>query len=149
MRLILLPILLLTVTVAACSPESEEAPATPQAASAPAAAPATTPAPQQRAAIEPSTTGPVQVVPASLDSCAGTVTTVKWDFSTTAPDASVIEIFVGGGADATLFASGGNVGEAPTQAWTMPGSVFVARDKASGRELGRAVVGGPACQAAG
>lgn len=127
--------------LAACAPEPEETPASTPAAPAAAdaaAAPAATPA-----------SSDMQVVPAQITSCAGEIATVKWDFSKSHADVAVVEIYVGPADAPTLFASGGNTGEASTGAWTVPTTLFIARDKATGTELGTVAATGPACPAAG
>lgn len=86
------------------------------------------------------------VKPAALQSCdPPEAVTVQWDFSTSHPEASTIEIWVGSEEQPMLFASGGAAGSATTGAWAHPGLVFRARDAAGGEEVGRVAIAGPEC----
>ena len=66
--------------------------------------------------------------------------------STAEKAVAVVEIYAGN-AEGTpgLFASGGAVGQSETGPWVRPGSVFSLRDKATGSELEKLVIGGPVC----
>lgn len=86
------------------------------------------------------------VDPASIAACGQpVVATVKWDVRKEHPQTTTVQIYTGADDAPTLFAEGGNYGEAKTAAWTSPGSIFRLRDKASGEELQRVVVAGPKC----
>ena len=93
------------------------------------------------------TTGPVTLVPATLDACEpGAVVVVHWDMRETHPDITDVEIWTGAVGNQTLFAAGGYTGEASTvQPWAHPGTIFSVRNKADGEEVASAVVGGPDC----
>lgn len=92
-------------------------------------------------------TGPLYLIPAKLDACEpGAVVVVHWDMRETHPDISNVEIWTGPLGNQTLFAAGGNVGEASTmQAWAHPGTIFSVRNKAGGTEVATAAVDGPSC----
>ena len=86
------------------------------------------------------------VDPASIAECGKpVVATLKWDVREKHPGVVTVQIHTGSDDAPVLFAEGGNYGEAKTEAWTGPGSIFVLRDKASGEELQRVIVAGPAC----
>ena len=127
--------LALLASLAAC-----KQPQTPDAAapSAPAAVAAENPA---------SPAGPLYLVPAKLDACEpGAVVVVHWDMRKTRPDIANVEIWTGAPGSQTLFAAGGYAGEASTvQPWAPPGTTFSLRNKADGKEVATAVVGGPTC----
>ena len=84
--------------------------------------------------------------PAELPNCDFTKVTLKWDASGAGIPIAVVEIYAG---DATstpgLFAAGGITGEKETGPWVRPGSTFSLRDKATGNELEKLVIGGPRC----
>jgi hypothetical protein len=127
---------LLMIGLSACQPSDTDASKTP---ASPASAPAVT------AASAP--TGPVTIEPASLASCEkGEVVTVRWDIRKDHPDVKEIEVWTGSATHPlTLFAASGIAGEAKTGPWAGPGSIFAVKDRATGQELARATVQGPAC----
>ena len=136
-RLSLAIALLLPIGITACQPSSTDpskpeaaANTTPTATAAPAAA-----------------KGPVSIDPASLASCeTPAVVTVRWDIRAGHPDVKEIEVWTGSATHPlTLFAASGTAGEAKTGPWAGPGSIFAVKDKATGKELGRATIEGPAC----
>lgn len=125
----------IVIGLSACSPES-----TPHAASSSAPASSTPTIGEKEA------TGPAYVVPSELASCTeGKVVTLKWDFRSTHPDVSDVEILTGAPTKETLFAAGGPNGEALTGAWAYPGTIFIIKNKADGTELNRVIVSGPSC----
>lgn len=88
----------------------------------------------------------ISVAPDNLQSCDGAVVTVHWDASKLGITTDSTEIWVdSSNADAKLFSAGGSSGEARTDAWARPGTRFFLKNKSDGRELGQAVIGGPAC----
>lgn len=126
-------VLLASLLLVACQQE--------QAVSTTDKAPA---APQPSQAIAPVSGDLIRVEPASLGDCNQAAVTVRWDLQSK-PGVNDVEIWVGAGPAAKLFAAGGNHGEAQTGAWTRPGEVFAVRAPGQTEELGRAVVGGPSC----
>lgn len=109
------------------------------------AAPASTPS-SAATASESKPSGPAYVVPGELTGCTqGKVVTLKWDFRSIHPEVTEVEILTGTPATETLFAAGGPTGEAPTGPWAYPGTMFVIKNKADGKELSRVVVAGQAC----
>lgn len=94
--------------------------------------------------IAPISSDLIRVEPASLTGCEPTVVTVRWDVQSK-PKVNDVEIWVGAGSAAKLFAAGGNHGETQTGAWARPGEVFALRLAGQSEELGRTVVGGPSC----
>lgn len=88
----------------------------------------------------------IHAEPAELTNCEFTKVTLKWDASGAGIPIAVVEIHAG---DATstpgLFAAGGITGEKETGPWVRPGSTFSLRDKATGNELEKLVIGGPRC----
>lgn len=95
----------------------------------------------------PAAAGPLYLIPAKLDACEpGAVVVVHWDMRKTRPDITDVEIWTGVPGKQTLFAAGGYAGEASTvQPWAHPNTTFSLRNKADGKEVASAVVGGPAC----
>lgn len=69
---------------------------------------------------------------------------IAWNVASK-PGVQEVEVFVGDGADAKLFAAGGASGEAATGPWVIAGTTFVVRNKADGTELDRLVIAGPSC----
>ena len=138
MKINVLAVVATVSLLAACSqkgePDAVAAPAAEASATAEAATPAST-------AVDPT----FSVDPASMTSCDSVIATVKWDIRTEHPAVSEIEILVGPDSAPTLFAASGNYGEIKTGPWTAPGETFRLRDKATGLELERLVVTGPAC----
>lgn len=98
------------------------------------------------AKIEVPQTRFIHAEPAELPDCEFTKVTLKWDASTSGTSVSVVEIYAGD-AEGTpgLFAAAGITGERETGPWVRPGSVFSLRDKATGVELEKLVIGGPRC----
>jgi hypothetical protein len=87
------------------------------------------------------------VEPATLSSCGvGKIVTVKWDVRAEKPAITDVEIFTGAPMKETLFAAGGPTGEAATGPWASPGTVFILKNKADGKNVAHIVVGGPTCQ---
>jgi len=127
----------LAVALTACGPQTPSD----NSAATPAAPDATAPATPAVASL-----GLISVDPAKLDECFGVVATVKWDVATSNPGVAAVQVFVGPEADQRLFTEGGNVGQAETGLWTAPGATFRLKDKATGTELDRITVAGPACQ---
>ncbi|GAB3362734.1 hypothetical protein GCM10027431_01190 [Lysobacter rhizosphaerae] len=74
----------------------------------------------------------------------GTVAKFNWDLSSN-PAISEVELLVGDGPEAKLFAAGGRTGEAETGPWVYSGTTFVLRNKADQAELDRVVISGPTC----
>lgn len=86
--------------------------------------------------------------PSSLTNCeVGSEVLVKWDVKSEHPNVSDVQIFVSTGGSETLFAEGTAIGESKTGPWVRPGDpIFIAKDKISHKELGRAFVSGPVCK---
>lgn len=136
----------LALSLAACSRETpaDSAPGstTEQPPAAEGSAEATAPEPVENR--DP--TGSAYTVPSTLADCAqGRIVTLKWDFRTSHPNVSDLEVYTGAPGKETLFAAGGNPGEAATGPWAYPGTVFLLKDKASGEELTQVKVLGPDC----
>lgn len=87
----------------------------------------------------------LRVEPATLRDCAPSVANVAWDLSASLPGENAVEVWVGDGDSAKLFASGGNAGEAMTGPWTTPGTAFSLRLAGETEAVADAIVGGPAC----
>lgn len=127
------------LALAACQPESAPAPTSKSAPTAQTAAPAAT---------SVATTSPLLTIePATMPACdPAAEATVKWDVSKAHSDVSTVEVWVGtNSSDQKLFAEGGASGESKTGPWTRPGTHFTLKNKADGKMLGEAVVGGPHC----
>lgn len=87
----------------------------------------------------------LQVEPATLAACDRAVeVTVRYD-ATSLPEVTAIELWVGAGPNAKLFAAGGVRGEAKTGAWTRPGEQFALKQAGTDKVLANATVGGPDC----
>jgi hypothetical protein len=127
---------LLMIGLSACQPSDTDASKT-----------AASPAPAPAGAAAPAPTGPVTLDPASFSSCqTGAVVTVRWDIRKEHPKVKEIEVWTGSTSHPlTLFAASAPAGEAKTGAWAGPGSIFAVKDRATGQELARATVQGPAC----
>lgn len=96
--------------------------------------------------IEPSKTRYIHADPAELPDCNLAKVTLKWDTSATGKAPAVVEIYSGTGEKTPgLFAAAGATGEKETGPWVRPGSTFSLRDKSTGAELERLVIGGPRC----
>lgn len=93
----------------------------------------------------PAAVGALRIAPGRLSSCEPVIAEVNWDVRSAHPEVVDVDILVGPDTSPTLFASGGAYGSARTGAWTVPGAIFRLRDRASGVELDRATVSGPAC----
>lgn len=106
------------------------------------------PTTDQPAESAPVAQGPITLEPANLASCdIGAELSVKWDVRVAHPEVTETEIWTGSATpELTLFAASGPYGEAKTGAWASPGSIFAVRDRATGKELARAVVQGPSCE---
>ncbi|MHC9085634.1 hypothetical protein ACYX7E_11475 [Luteimonas sp. RIT-PG2_3] len=81
----------------------------------------------------------------TLATCSPEVAKISWDVSQQHPNVTNVQIFAGPDSEPVLFSSGGATGSVETGAWTKPGTIFRLRDGASGEELSRIVIGGPAC----
>lgn len=101
---------------------------------------------QQAPRVDVPKTRFIHAEPAELQNCDFTKVLLQWDTSTAEKAVAVVEIYAGN-AEGTpgLFASGGAVGQSETGPWVRPGSVFSLRDKATGAELEKLVIGGPVC----
>ena len=135
-RLSLATALLLLIGITACQPSGTDASKQDAAATS-----------SPTATAAPAAKGPVSIDPASLASCeTPAVVTVRWDIRADHPDVKEIEVWTGSVTHPlTLFAASGAAGEAKTGPWAGPGSIFAVKDKATGKELGRATIEGPAC----
>lgn len=140
--LIAIPFALLLTSCSNQQPAPVTTDATPVAASN-----STPPAPAPAARIEVAETRFIHAEPAELDNCDYGVVLVKWNTSTAETPPAVVEIYSGSSAGETpgLFAAAGATGEKETGPWVRPGSTFSLRDKATGAELERLVIGGPRC----
>lgn len=127
---------LLLLVLSACQQESVPAPASKSASS-------TAPVANIVAKVSPLLT----IDPATMAACdPAVVADVKWDVRKSESSVSSVEVWVGSGSAAPqLFAAGGSHGDAKTGPWTRPGTHFVLKDKADGKLLGEAIVGGPTC----
>jgi hypothetical protein len=114
-------------------------PVGPAAATAPATA-------EAKARVEVPETRFIHADPAELPNCDFARVLLKWDTSRAEKPVAVVEIYAGNAQSTPgRFASGGAVGEAETGLWVRSGSVFSLRDKASGAEIEKLVIGGPIC----
>lgn len=103
-------------------------------------------APEAVERIEASKTRYIHADPAELTDCNYAKVTLRWDTSTTGKAPAVVEIYAGTGEKTPgLFAAAGATGEKETGPWVRPGSTFSLRDKSTGIELERLVIGGPRC----
>ena len=116
-----------------------------QQGSAPASSKeATSAASTAKAAMQSKIGELITTVPSTLSACApSSEVTVKWD----AQSAKVakVEVWVGSGTKAKLFAAGGSKGEVKTGLWVVPGAHFELKDKSTGKVIGETDVGGPNC----
>ncbi len=87
----------------------------------------------------------LRIEPAELRDCVPSVANVAWDLSAALPGENAVEVWVGEGASAKLFASGGNRGEAMTGPWTTPGITFSLRLAGETERVAYAIMGGPPC----
>lgn len=138
-----LSVLALAVSLAACNK-----PVADGDVAAPVPADSTTPA-AEAAPAPPAE--PVAGAAGLLKASAGTASCdtgsdirFDWDVSTR-PEVSTAEVWVGEGPEAKLFTAGGAQGGESTGPWVKPATVFILRDKATGSELDRIVIAGPAC----
>lgn len=94
-----------------------------------------------------STSSVLTFEPRSLAACdPASEVTVKWDTRSSNPDVHVVQIFINDGISEKLFAEGNSWGDARTGSWTRPGNPqFVLKDKASGKVIAQAAIGGPRC----
>lgn len=135
----LVPISLILLFAVGCNQRPEEhanssAPATPEAVSPSAA----TPSAPSMVRFEPS------VLPDCSPPSASKVLVI-WDVGQAGGELVDIKI-VGAGGVEELFATGGRQGSKETGPWMLPGSTLIARDHATGTELGRAAIGSGACE---
>jgi len=88
----------------------------------------------------------LSVSPARLEQCkAPVVAQVSWNIQSRG--AKDVHIFVAEpNVPEKLFTFGGLTGTAATGPWAKAGMIFVARDKASGEELGRTVIESIPCK---
>lgn len=151
-RTFIATILLISLTVAGCqneasSPQSSPTQASPDSGTAPEPVSSTQTAANINATTAPKTSSAIYTVPAEVSNCNGAVVTVKWDATKAGVSTEATEVWVGYSAsDGKLFAAGGTAGEAQTGPWARPGSYFLLKNKVDGKEIGHAVIGGPACQ---
>lgn len=87
----------------------------------------------------------LRIEPATLRDCVPSVANVAWDLSAALPGENAVEVWVGEGDSAKLFASGGNKGEAMTGPWTRPGITFSLRLAGETERIAHAIMGGPPC----
>lgn len=131
-------------TLAACQQESAPSAQTPANTST-AGLPATQST--RKPAISTGNHSLLSVEPAAMPTCsAPVVATVKWDLHIAQPNIKSISIWIGNGPAAPLFTEGGAIGEQKTGVWTVPGTVFVLRDKSTGDVLDQVTIGGPPCK---
>ena len=85
--------------------------------------------------------------PPSLSACnPASEVIVKWDVRTVHPEVQILQVFVNDGITEKLFAEGSPLGEAKTGPWAQPGKPrFVLKNKANGKVLLEAAIGGPNC----
>jgi hypothetical protein len=103
--------------------------------------------------VSPSTatlpaTSMVRFEPSTLPDCSppsASKVLVLWDVGQAGGELVDIKIVGANGAE-ELFATGGRQGSKETGPWMLPGSTLVARDHATGTELGRASIGSGACE---
>lgn len=93
------------------------------------------------APVASTTVNVLTVTPSSMATCdPAAVAKIHW-----ATHASEVQIFVGTGSNAKLFAAGGATGDAETGPWVRPGTRFVAINKSNGKVLARVAIQGPKC----
>lgn len=148
-RILVVANLLLTIAITGCQNDNSPQPTpaeSPTATGTVSVASATSVQAASSTADHASTNTVISIVPAELQSCGNAVVTVRWDASKAGVSTAETEIWVGSSADdLKLFSAGGAAGEAQTGPWVRPGSYFVLKNKADGKEIGHAVVGGPVC----
>lgn len=136
----LLAVLPLALLLAACSESQPSSTAGDTNAATPA------PAAPVVERIEVPKTRFIHAEPAELESCDYGKVMLKWDTSTAEKPPAVVEIYAGNAEETPgLFAAAGATGEKETGPWVRPGSAFSLRDKSTGTELERLVIGGPRC----
>jgi len=134
----LVPIAILLPLIVGCNQRPEEhenaaAQASPEAAVQPISS--------------PSTLNVVRFEPTTLPDCSppsASKVLVSWDVGQAGGELIDIKIVGPGGEE--LFATGGRQGSKETGPWMLPGSTLVARDNATGTELGRGSIGSGACE---
>lgn len=86
------------------------------------------------------------ITPSTLPNCDGAVVDVRWDAAKAGVSTAGTEVWIGDALDdAKLFAAAGAQGDARTGHWARPGSHFFLKNKADGKLIAQAVVGGPTC----
>jgi hypothetical protein len=140
----------LCLAIAGCSGGKDAGAPAPTPAATPAAAPADGGVDATASATAPSDpllNGLMTVEPAAMSGCpdvAPIVADVKW--AITDPTVATVKLEVGPmGQPHQLMAEAGATDSAKTGPWVVPGTEFVLRDGATGRELSKAVVGSGAC----
>ena len=135
LRMILLP---LAFSLAACgpAPSDQTAPVADAPTAAPvSAAPATAPE-----------TKYIHATPARLEKCGeGVPVEISWDLLGDYPGVTGVQVFVGPDDKQKLFSAGGARGTTKTGPWSKPGSIFRLKNKKTGEEIERLVIGGPDC----
>lgn len=136
-----LALTVLTLALTACQPQDVEpaqkpVAATPDASASTHTEPTAVPAEPRLISLEP----------ASMPTCDAAEVVAKWDVRAKHPDVTSIEIWVGFGTETKVWIASTPFGEAPTGPWTTPGAVFILKNQATGDELARTIMQGPACQ---
>jgi hypothetical protein len=134
----LVPIAVLLSLVVGCSQRPEEHENATVPASPKAAAPTVS---------TPSASGIVRFEPTTLPNCSppsASKVLVSWDVGQKGGELIDIEILGAEGGE-ELFATGGRQGSKETGPWMLPGSTLIARDHATGTELGRGSIGSGPC----
>lgn len=144
----ILPLITLTLALAACNKPAEQPAAAPEqaaATTAPSAAPsAPAPGAAAPAAAAHGAKGLLTATPGAGTCDTGTDVKVAWD-AAAAQGVANVEVWVGEGPEAKLFAAGGLTGEQQSGPWVKPGTVFVLRNQADKAELDRMTFGGTPC----
>lgn len=96
-----------------------------------------------QSSVEGELANPLQLEPASLSDCTPVSVLVRWNVEQP-EEGTEVDVLVDNTGE--LFAEGGATGHSETGPWARPGTTFVLRDRTSRVELGRATIGGPACE---
>ena len=141
----LIPLLALPILAIGCA-EPGDSPAT-SATADPAAAVDTVEGNSPDVALPAAVWGPAHILsatPGTADCGAGSVIEFAWTVPGV-PDTASVELWVGEGETAKLFAAGGPRDQVATGPWATSGTIFVLRDPADQSEHDRVVIAGPEC----
>ncbi|MCG8277891.1 hypothetical protein [Stenotrophomonas sp. NLF4-10] len=126
----------LACALGGCGPAPSDLPPVQEAASAPA----------EPEVIEATTSDLISSTPSSLPNCDRAITTVSWDARGN-DDVTQVNVMVRspGKIKEVLFSKSGATGQARTDEWVRPGTMFVLRNADGNVDLASIIIGGPRC----